>query len=537
MAQSKSVRLVTEAALDTSNARERATSNAMLTPVKNDIAALKDLGGLTPGDVNDATTANLIETPGTDTANALSAAIGESVALQADYVGTLARLSNYATVEVTKTSADNALSVACVSPSGDKVIYGVTSGNRYQYVAGVDVTGGLAPVQTKAFRFDEMESTGTFLAQTTSPYATTVGATFTAVVKTTGGSVVNFRRYSDTRGGLWRLYIVEEPSITANVTTWSEAAVVLFTDELTIPNAGTWTIRGEFLGEDPAGAYTDAARGWVGSVNSGSGYTLSVTNTLSEDVATTRLSPVSNKDFAFMIRQPGVGNYEFVPYHGTASEAFASPTKYYDGGAPLDVAAMSVGEVKTVASFEIVQHIYGRNSTASNPDTNLIEVWTKQRINPDGTYTVTGRWKALVDIESNWSSYTMMLMGSMPLFDQVVSTVSTHHEVDPSQAPANLWLANESDTADGYALLSSTDDVVAAVRFDNRRETLRVGKPDKRAASSRGFIELRTGGTMAKIYNSIFATGTIVPVNTINRFEGAYFYGRIPGVYETLSLT
>ena len=76
---------------------------------------------------------------------------------------------------------------------------------------------------------------------------------------------------------------------------------MLFTDDLAIPNARTWTISGEFLGEDPGVEYSVAARGRVGSVNTGSGSTLSVTNTVSEDVSTTRLFPILNKGFAFMI--------------------------------------------------------------------------------------------------------------------------------------------------------------------------------------------------------------------------------------------
>lgn len=77
MAQSKSVRLVTESALDVSNAGLKASVAADLAPVKTDVAALKVIGGLAPGSVNDATSANLLKTPTTETAKALAAAIGE----------------------------------------------------------------------------------------------------------------------------------------------------------------------------------------------------------------------------------------------------------------------------------------------------------------------------------------------------------------------------------------------------------------------------------------------------------------------------
>lgn len=72
MAQSPDLRMVTESKLAASQAKA-------LAPVKTDISALKALGGLTPGDVNDATTANLIGTKGTDTEIALSATIDDAV--------------------------------------------------------------------------------------------------------------------------------------------------------------------------------------------------------------------------------------------------------------------------------------------------------------------------------------------------------------------------------------------------------------------------------------------------------------------------
>lgn len=66
MAQSKDVRLVTESKLEVSQA-------AALAPIKNDVADLKVLGGINPGSVNDTTSANLIETNGTETRAALDA--------------------------------------------------------------------------------------------------------------------------------------------------------------------------------------------------------------------------------------------------------------------------------------------------------------------------------------------------------------------------------------------------------------------------------------------------------------------------------
>ena len=61
-------------------------------------------------------------------------------------------------------------------------MYDMTSGIRYQDVGAVDVTGGDVPVQKRGFNFDDMSTTGTFLAQTTSLDTMTGGATFSVVI-------------------------------------------------------------------------------------------------------------------------------------------------------------------------------------------------------------------------------------------------------------------------------------------------------------------------------------------------------------------
>lgn len=500
------------------------------------VAALEAMGGLSPESPVDGQTANLIAQPETMTRKLLNrdfAAV--DVVGQPNYVALMASRSHYSTMTVTKTSESGALEVKCANTDGTQfVAYTVTNSNRYQYIGRVSASSFDAI--TREITFDDLTTTGTYSSVTTTPYTDQVGATWQVQVEIAAASTVQMRHHADPRGGMWRISVVEAPELTVDISTFDLNTWAKYPTLFTIPTAGTYTIQGEFLGDDPNNPPTgDSARGWLGGVAGALTWTLSVPNAF-EGISTVELSPVSNKDFAFQMKPAETdANFEFIPYHGTASEAFASPTQYYSAGAPLDISAMPVGEPVPVDSFEIVQHIYGRNSTAPDPTQNIAEFWTTQKIAPDGTYYASGRWKTLVDIEIHSGSYPMMLMGCLPLFDEVISSVGTSHAVSGEDTPRLIWLTQERDLPEGYAMLSSTSDYVAAVHIDSRRETLRAGAPDKPEMDA--YIELRAGGLMAKVYQRIYATGVIVPAGTIQRFGGSYWYGSIPGMHSVLSLS
>ena len=525
--------VATTAATEAVDAMEVVTDSNVVPRVD----ALEAMAGLSPESPVDGQTANLIAQPETMTRKLLNRYFAaEEVVGQPNYVALMASRSHYSTMAVTKTSESGALEVKCANTDGTRfVTYTVTNPNRYQYIGGVSASS--FDLITREINFDDLTTTGTYSSVTTSPYTTQVGATWQVEIEVASASTIQMRHYVDHRGGVWRVSVVEAPELTVDISTFNLTAGLKYPTLFAIPTAGPYTIRGEFLGADPDNPPTTGvpARGWLGALGSAEEWTLSVPNS-SGGISTVDLSPLSNKDFAFRMKPAGTeANAEFIPYHGTASEVFASPTQYYSAGALLDIDALPVGESVPVDSFEIVQHIYGRNSTAPDPTQNIAEFWTTQKISPDGTYYASGRWKALVDIEMHSSSYPMMLMGRLPLFDEVISSVGTSHAVSGENTPRNIWLTQERDFPEGYAMLSSTSDYVAAVQVDSRRETLRAGAPDK--PGNMAYIELRTGGIMAKVYQRIYDTGVIVPAGTIQRFGGSYWYGAIPGMHSVLSLS
>ena len=475
-----------------------------------------------------------------DVSTATGLEIAESTAPQVDYVGLLSALASYDRMTVTKVDQWNSLNVRCSSPAGGYVQYTITNDLNYQYVAEVATldpasTGPAeGDVVTASFTSPELTLTNfTWKGATTTPFVEQVGAVWTcSVTTTTSNARVVFQSQADDRGGLWRLS-VDDTALQADVSTWAAVFGAISVEAFTIPTPGTWTIRGEFVGDDPLSAPSSGtSRGWTKGINATDGnQTVQIIENGSAVPVEQQISPRSNKDFAIRLKPYDAAASEFVPRHGTDSEAFASPTKYLNAGALLDVAAMSVGQTVEVESFEWVQHIYGRNSNTGTR--NIAEVWTTQRITPDGIFHVAGRWKTLEDLEAGARVYHLMMMGSTPLFDEAVSSLAGSYRLD---GPTGNVPTTEGNLADSWALLSSTSNAVAAVRYNNRRESLRTGQMNAPPRSDQTFIELRANGTQAKVYPATYEVGATIPAGRLHRFNGAYFYGSVPGAHSTLSL-
>ena len=508
------------------------TASTTVQNVETRVTSIEAMAGLSPESPVDGQTANLVSQSDTLTAAALAKKFAASeVVGQPDYVSLMASRSAYSKMSVTKVD-NGVLNIRCASEDGEhEVVYTLTAPDRYRFIG---LVRGASTVATpRSITVSELDLQGTYLGQDVTLYTTEVGDTWSVEITTLDSSNVSFLHFIDNRGGMWKISVDGRPELSTTVSTWAESPHFARANLFTIPTPGTYTIRGEFLGADPENPPSSGvARGWLYYMDT----KILTASNAAQGTALVNLSPVSNKDFAFMMRPAGTeSNFEFVPYHGTESEVVASPAKYYVAGSPLDVDALPDSEEVPIESFEVVQHIYGRNSSAPDPTQNIAEIWTSQKITSDGTYHVSGRWRPLVDVEMGNGSYPMMLPGYLEFFDEVISSVGTAHAVSGDNTPRNVWLTNERDSADGYAMLSSTSDFVAAVQVDGRRETLRVGAEDK--ATNMAWIELRAGGNIAKVYQSIFARGAVVPAGQMHRFSGRFWYGAAPGMRSVLSLS
>jgi hypothetical protein len=469
---------------------------------------------------------------------------------QLDYVAALALKSKSTKLQLKKNTSTNEVEVSCLTPSGNHVtyqFYGSAAGDDYRVLANV-WCGTSTAVTSQVVKkiWSDFSTTGTYTAVASAFVYTTdkvTPATFTStVVVDVDGSDLRFHTYRDDRGGIWELKIAGPVSMAAtNFSTYAASAAYNTAGITVLTNLrpGTYTITGKFLGDDPlnvpsGGAGT--ARGWLGNND-----TVASTGAVVFDVYApfrqvnkdVLLKPASNMDIAMQVQPAGGSSLEWMPYHGIATMFQADAPVYLDGDTVIDVASMATGQYRSLAGFELVQRVYGRN-TASGA-TNLVELATSHLIRPTGQVSVTGRWKALANIELG-DNYHMMFPASMTLFDKLVSSIGNAYVNNAGLIGTETNLVPENDTAMSYLFLASSNKSVAgAVRYTNPQETIRRGKGSKNPDSTKAFLQHRDA-SIVKVYNRPYLTGTAIPSGTVNRFGGDYIYAQGLGLFDQFAI-
>jgi hypothetical protein len=467
---------------------------------------------------------------------------------QVDYVAALALRSKTTKLQLKKADSTGGIEVSCITAGGNHVtyqFYGNAAGDDYHVLANVWAgTSTATTAQVSKKLWADLSTTGTYTAVASAFVYTTdkaTPATFTtSVVVDVPGSSLRFHTYRDNRGGVWQLTISgAEMDMMQTVSTWASAAaydstgVVVFNNL----NPGTYTITGKFLGDDPANAPSGGtSRGWL--ANNADGSSTSATlfavwapfRSINKDIL---LKPASNMDIAMQVQPAGGSTLEWMPYHGVATMYQADAPVYLDGDVVVDVDGMATGAYRALTSFELVQRVYGRNSSTGS--TNLVELATSHLIRANSQVTITGRWKALAAIELG-DNYHMMLPGSMALFDQLVTSIGNGYRNGTDLIGAETPLVAENDLAMSHMFLSSTNkNVAGAVRYANPQETIRRGKASKNPDSTKAFLQHRDA-SIVKVYNRPYAPGTAIPAGTISRFGGDYIYAQALGLYDQFSL-
>jgi hypothetical protein len=487
-------------------------------------------------------------------ATALQTALRSQSAPQPDYVQLAQQRSPYKRMTVKRTSYSgqaDALEISCHADNADRhrVSYLFTGGPNYRIVGDVrehsneyamsysppsgetDADYGKFDVRIKQ---GEVTLAGAGWNTAATYYTTAVGATWTAQIVTTEPNArVLMTHYTDNRGGRWTLDLVELPAVSATISTWASVGANKYgVHVLTVPNPGTYTLRGTFAGDDPANPPSGGAgtsRGWL--LNATVDLYLARISQPVQGYAL--LSPgVSNKNFAFTIKNPASGVPEFIPYHGTAVETIVEPPRVYADGALLDVAAMTIDTPLEVESLAVVQHIKGHTSSAP---TELVEVWTVDTFAPDGTYKALGTLKVLSPLEAQRAMYTGMLPFNPAVLDLLVTSYRNAY-------PATAAMGNGSSTSlpltegrflTSIAAVGPNPAHLAAARYNDpvstRRQLVNANDPA-------AFIEHRTP-TLGKFYPRFgYTDGTAVPAGTVWRFDVDFWFGRIPAIKPLITV-
>ncbi|MDN5685813.1 MAG: pyocin knob domain-containing protein [Brachybacterium sp.] len=242
--------------------------------------------------------------------------------------------------------------------------------------------------------------------------------------------------------------------------------------------------------------------------------------------------PRSNIEWAFEIDVSG--NDQFAPFHSPNScKAIQyGPPVYTDGnGSPLDIEAMTPGDVIAVDGVKLRQRLY-----IIHPDTGTtqwVAVDEVRTIAPDGMIQSEAALTFLRDTKID-SMYTPMTPVNHATFDEL-------HILDGGTYPVSTTPPETTryvDITEGHdatsAMFTSTvrPDAFVAFAFLDPDATLMRGHPDEEAGSYAFRMEERSSG-LTKLYPVPLTRGTVIPEGTVWRAGAQWRYGETqnPGQY------
>lgn len=420
------------------------------------------------------------------------------------------------------------------------ILYGEGRHLTYEFYKNTDdmiiqskVTSG-PYADTKALSKSYDSTAATFVSVSPVPtngvngYTTTVGATFTVqvdVIKDNADIIGKFYKRYD--GGLWE-FSLDNQAVKKSISVYNVGTVTEENTLFTGVAKGTHTIVATFKGADPANV-VENPRGWIMKTND------TLLKVMIPSIVTTQsivLAEPSNKEYAFYFKPVNGGTaFQFMPYHGVATAFAAETAKFLNGVYEIPFTTMADGQILDIESFTLTQHLYGRH-----PDTaerNILEVWCKHAINPQGRLSIDGKLKVLEETYMN-NSYVIMGTCRGDAFDKVVTSFNNQYSTVNVALGTNIPMPDERDWARSFAFLSSVNkDYVVAYRYNNIKETLRQDGFSKDANSSAMTYLQNRDASIKKIYSRLFNTAT-VPANYEQRFSGDYVYATINGIYNLL---
>lgn len=444
---------------------------------------------------------------------------------QTDFVELLRRYSTFDRMQIQKLDEKTAEVTVFNQKKFLKFTFATYGGDYWvqSYITAGDFTPFLQGGIVK--RWGDTTRTGTWVnaTETINGYTTEIGATFEVEITTENdGDGIMLVLHANTSGGLWEVTVdggyKQLISVYSNPGTKRRTLLGAFAK-------GSHIVKGTFLGADPENP-VDNPRGWFNTT----GYDSVVSGEIFTETYTPNITftTPSNKDFAINIAPKGSDNFELIPFHGVQTDFEAEPLKMFDDNEEIDFINMERNEYKTINSFLLKQHIYGRNTASGN--TNLIEIWSNQKLNKNGILSMDGKFKTLADVEIK-NSYVIMGVAKGDLFTKVVSSVGNEYKNNSSLYGQYTQLV-ESDYGKGYLFLSEVNkNIACAFRYNDIRRTLRQGGDGKDTDPIlRTYLQHRDANIL-KLYSRLFDQTTI-PAGFTHTYSGDYIYMYVPNAYE-----
>ena len=358
--------------------------------------------------------------------------------------------------------------------------------------------------------------TGTWNTSTINHYTSEVGATFTTTFE---GNGVNFRHMEDTRGGIWRFVVDDDPNLTLDYSTYGTSNSTKNSKLFEFLPDGEHKVVGTFMGDDPNNPPSGGAgtsRGWVYA--SGGTFQILITRySFSKEVEVFKMT--SNKEFAIAVTPSGATTAQWIPEHNNIGSAFAiTQAVYFDNELVTDWTGQS--NYYQYSSVQIVQKMHGKHP--DNPN-NLVEFITIHTFNADGVFIKT-KMKVLENTTIN-TGYALMCPVNFAFTDKMVTSLDNAYEITSTSAYDSTNLS-ENDKALSYLFIgnSSYPNYVGAMTINQPKKTLRVGKDGRR--NPLAWLEFRASNSIAKLYPQMF-NNYQATVGESFEFSGSYAIGEI----------
>ncbi|WP_241960879.1 BppU family phage baseplate upper protein [Staphylococcus haemolyticus] len=403
------------------------------------------------------------------------------------------------------------------------------------YVGKKDKTGPPSITTIKTNYDPKSVTNGTLSGLGDNYYATTVGTTITFTFK---GSDIDFRYYSDDRGGVWKASIDDvfvknvSTHINAQDSSQSLSSSVYHNQIATKLSNETHTLKLEFIGQDEENPVA-SPRGWVRTTTPTSNPTLTYetfvynTTDTNDIVLTQNALYDSNKEFAFSVTYGG--KTEWIPEHNNTGTLFLSDNGSQKLFIDNNEVSLSQKAEHTFTEAKILQKLYGINSGNKEKVCELIIVAT---ITSNGVkFNTKVTWLKPVNIGSG---YVNMFTINPGFADSLVTSYKTKYSLTNFDG-AYEYL--KEDAPYSYAALSSTfGNTYLTCDSLNAYETLRLAYSDRDGDEyGNGLFALQhRNADLQKVYPKIYTNHTTKPGEQYT-FEGYFGFGRLPMANAILS--
>jgi hypothetical protein len=360
-----------------------------------------------------------------------------------------------------------------------------------------------------------------------SSYTITVGdkiyATFT-------GQYLDFRHYSDNRGGIWKFTLNGDSSTDVTISTYGVTPTSgVLTNVYSLLPLDTYNVVAEFMGADPLNPPSGGvARGWFSYSASTDvnfpfriyeqRYTINGSTTLI-------LNNSSNKELALLCRlDSSTSTPEWIPDHGTGT-TFGTAQILIDN---IDLSSVSINNYFLPCDKVIVSNdMLGRNNVDA---IDLVDI-KSSLIFLHNSITWNCTIEFLQDTKVS-SGYVNMIPVNRATFGDLL--------IDSRGNAYNLNIIDNSSTAfpfrdnlESLCVIDSASDVFLGVYFDGNSDSFLKNVtqyPAINGIETRFWVQHRDA-TINKFYAQTYDDQTVL-AGFVHQFQGSIFMGKINNAYE-----